>query len=209
MKNLILLLATFLLVFPYAKSQSLGFQQNVDEIILLNVNAIEQASFNFQNLAYIQQIGNVNVARSVQENRGFNQNVTLVRQGGVANIGRVDQRGSAHELLLQQLGDINFINFIQRGNFSNFIIDQSGTGNVLDVYVFNNSGSRSSGNIRQEGNYNHIELLMYGGRAVDIFQKGERHSINAIVSGEDSSLKIFQESGMAGEGMRVYVFTGN
>jgi hypothetical protein len=209
MKALIPILLSFLLVCSNAQCQNYDLTSALDKILLLNVNAIAIKDLESKKLAYVEQIKEVKPARSVRKDFSLIFNNNQLSQSGLSNREWVKQKDGSIELLLQQIGDINFINFIQRGDFSNFIIGQSGTGNVLDAYIFNQAGRRSSGKIIQDGNYNQIEMLIFGGNELDIFQKGDNHSLNVLISGENSYLRIYQEQGMRGEGMRLNVFTGN
>jgi hypothetical protein len=204
MKTLILLHLAVLLISFDVMSQRFGSE--LDKILLMNVNAISLAKMDNQRQAYVEQINNVNRARGDFRLR---THTTHLHQLGLPNIGWIEQRITAHELLLQKIGDINFINFIQRGDFSQFIIGQSGTGNVIDAYVFNNRGRSAAGRIVQEGNYNQVELMLLGAKEIDIVQRGDYHILNAIISGGEGSLRIYQQGGVVGNGMSVNVFNGN
>lgn len=154
-----------------------------------------------RNVADIEQIGNVQVAKGVQSNE---TNDVIIRQDGRGSRASVVQHGSGNSASVTQSGGDGGEAFIMQTGGANKaqVIQETVAGaNLLNLWQ---SGIEHSADVTQEGGLNRIDLEQSGDRnnatlaqrgdenSMDVQQLGD-HTLRATQSGSQSVL-VFRDA---------------
>lgn len=216
-------LQLFSLLF-FVSVQTFVFAQEtteMDELDLVTMQVINIGTQqNTNNTAFVQQLGNQNASRIIQDHQGGQPNISIHSQTGPgqfgnSNNGYIEQGGAGLTTLLGQNGNSNSANLWAIGSNIRIEARQNGNNNSIDTYIENYTGNSRSADLRQDGNQNRIEISLRGDgfsgsampQQVQITQTGNNHTAVANMEPFSSPFEITQTPGMGGEGMSVNVST--
>lgn len=207
-----------LLIFCSGTFLSVNAQNNVDLDELLNGHVHKVDELLYSNLTFIQQTGDENQVKAIQEQEGILSNFVEVEQLNRGNSAYIDQKGSGHGAMLIQKGIGNEANLWSEGNLTVAKAIQFGDGNLINSYINNRNSLPKGALLVQEGNNNRIDFALLGNndnldesltQAVSIRQTGNELEVNAVFESVETPVYIEQKSGPGGGGMKVDVSTSD
>lgn len=163
--KLIMIFSLFFVVFSAngQKKENTGTFTSGETVELIQGDFIEFDNPVINDVVQIQQIGNKNDLKTIQQLNDQNTYILTTEQHGNNNTGYIDQRGSNHESLLIQNGNSNVANMWSLGINTQNRIYQDGNNNLVDSYIENNLPTTKSAISYQEGNNNLIYLNFLSG----------------------------------------------
>ena len=164
--KLVMIFSLFFFVFAAygQKKENTGTITSGETVELIQGDFIEFDIPVINDVVQIQQIGNKNDLKAIQQLDDQNTYILTTEQVGNKNIGFIEQRGSNHESLLIQRGNSNVANMWSVGINTQNRIYQDGNNNSVDSYMENYLSVMKSTTSYQEGNNNLIYLNFLSGK---------------------------------------------
>ncbi len=122
---------------------------------------------------YLQQAGDNNYLRVLQQQEGLEGNLARVLQSGNLNVAEILQSESGNKLALIQRGNSNFYELVNYGSDNELVNIQDGSNNRISEQLINSNQIRSE--LVQIGNNNEIIQVLenVNGQGFSIRQVGD------------------------------------
>lgn len=179
--------------------------------IVSDSNILQIENQKNSNVSSIKQVGYSQRVTTFQQQDGFLTNMIMISQSGEENNAYFKQTGTMQIVKSYQSGYNNEANLWQTGNLINQEIQQNGNENTINSYMKNASIFEKTAVLLQDGNYNRIDLAIFGDeiptayQPIKISQQGDGFVAKALMESYNFPIEITQKAGPGGGAMNVDV----